>query len=655
MTEKERTARTPPPADFGGCEVVTFESRNAREAESLITRHRGVPRVAPSVEEVPLEDQRAALEFGARLLAGNFDVVVFTTGVGVAMLFEALDERYERAAILGALGRTSIIARGSKTERALKSLGLDHIIPAPEPNTWHEVISVIDSMDRAPRQIAVQEYGVANQSLLDDLARGGAEVFRVPVYRWALPRDPGPLREALRAISRCEAQVVIFTNAVQVDHAWEMAFRMGIALAPALKQCVLCSIGPSCSEALRSRGVVPDLEPAHHKLGIVIYEAAKQASKILREKEEQKEWLRPVSVGAKSELGAEREAWHNSRFMRACRREPVDATPVWLMRQAGRYLKEYRELRARVPFLQLCKNPDLVAEITVSAAQGIGADAAILFADLLLIAEPMGFQIDYEQGAGPRLSPPLRNSADVGRLLPVAPKESMEYVFEAVRRTRASLPAGLPLIGFSGAPFTLASYLIEGGASRSFRYTKLLMFTDPGAWSALMDYLAHSLAEYINGQISAGVQAIQIFDSWVGCLSPSDYERFVLPHMRALFRYLTPGAPVIHFGTGTGLLLEVMREAGGDVIGIDHRIELDAAWRRLGSAVAIQGNLDPVALCANIKVIRERATSILRAAQGRAGHIFNLGHGVLPETPVENAASLIEIVHEESARFLDRR
>jgi uroporphyrinogen decarboxylase len=342
---------------------------------------------------------------------------------------------------------------------------------------------------------------------------------------------------------------------------------------------------------------------------------------------------------------------NHSRFMKACRREPVDTTPVWLMRQAGRYMKEYRELRARVPFLDLCKSPDLVAEITVSAAEKLGVDAAILFADLLLIVEPLGFELEYEKGEGPQVRPAIRSAADIDRLRDAEPG-SLDYVLEGVRRTRAALKPELPLLGFAAAPFTLASYLIEGGGSRNYSRTKAFMYRDPGAWRALMGHLARNLAAYARGQIDAGVQAVQIFDTWVGCLGPVDYREFVLPWSRALFEALPRDVPVIHFGTGTGALLEAMREAGGSVIGIDFHGELDDAWRRVGYDVAVQGNLDPAVLFADRDLIRSRVERALRQAAGRPGHIFNLGHGILPATPYENVVALVDLVRELSSSTL---
>jgi uroporphyrinogen decarboxylase len=342
--------------------------------------------------------------------------------------------------------------------------------------------------------------------------------------------------------------------------------------------------------------------------------------------------------------------WHDSRFMKACRKEPVDATPVWLMRQAGRYMKEYRELRAKVPFLELCKNPRLVAEVTVTAAKKLGVDAAIIFADLLLIAEPLGFSLAYDQGEGPSMRPPLRLPRDVDRLLEVEPQQSLAYFYDAIRRTHADLDPALPLIGFAACPFTLASYLIEGGGSRNYRHTKGLMYRDPGAWRALMEHLARNLAKYINGQIVAGVQAVQIFDTWVGCLGPADYREFVLPYTRMMIEGITPSTPIIHFGTGTGMLLEAMRDAGGHILGLDSHVELNEAWARLGYTVGVQGNLDPVVLYADQAYIRTRVQRILDQAGGRPGHIFNLGHGLLPDTPFENVVALVGMVHELSAK-----
>lgn len=345
---------------------------------------------------------------------------------------------------------------------------------------------------------------------------------------------------------------------------------------------------------------------------------------------------------------APREPWHDSPFLKACRREPTAVTPVWLMRQAGRYMPEYREVRAKVSFLDLCKDPALATEVTVTAAERLGVDAAILFADILLILQPLGFDLEFAKGEGPVIHNPVREAADVDRVRPLADPSPLGYVFEAVRSIRAALRPETPLIGFAGAPFTLACYAIEGGGSRHYETAKAFMYRDAGAWNALLERLVDATALYLNAQAAAGAQALQLFDSWVGNLSPTDYQRFVQPHMRRLIGQLAPGVPLIHFGTDTGSLLELQRDGGGDVIGLDWRVPLNAAWGRLGPDIAVQGNLDPVVLFAPREEIARQARRVLDEAGGRPGHIFNLGHGILPHTPVDHVLALVDLVHSHS-------
>ena len=337
-------------------------------------------------------------------------------------------------------------------------------------------------------------------------------------------------------------------------------------------------------------------------------------------------------------------------LLRAARRQPTPVTPVWLMRQAGRYLPEYRALRERHAFLDLCRNSQAAAEVTLQPVRRFPLDAAILFADILLILEPLGVGLEFARGEGPVIHRPVRAEADVARLKPIDVASSVGFVFETVRAVRRELPAKTALIGFAGAPFTVASYVVEGGASRDYLHTKRLMYEAPGSWHRLMEILADATATYLNGQIDAGAQAVQLFDSWVGTLAPDDYRTYVLPHTRTVIRALRPGVPVIHFGTGTATLLPLMREAGGDVIGLDWRVPLDAGWSAVGHDVGVQGNLDPAALLARPAVFRERVKAILARAGGRPGHIFNLGHGVHQQTPVEHVQALVEMVHELSAR-----
>jgi len=320
------------------------------------------------------------------------------------------------------------------------------------------------------------------------------------------------------------------------------------------------------------------------------------------------------------------------------------------MRQAGRYMAEYRAIRARHSFLELCKNSDAAAEVTLQPVDRLGVDAAILFADILLIVEPLGVGLTFGAGEGPVIQRPVRGAADVAKLAPVDVESALGFVFDTVTRVRRALAGRVPLIGFAGAPFTVASYVVEGGASRDYLHVKRLMYTAPEAWHRLMDILADATARYLNGQIAAGAEAIQVFDSWIGALAPADYRTFVLPHMKRLFSKLTPGVPTIHFGTGTAALLPLLREAGGDVIGLDWRVDLADGWRAVGHDVAVQGNLEPAVLLAEPPYIRKRARAILDAAAGRPGHIFNLGHGIHKETPVEHVKALVDMVHEMSDR-----
>lgn len=336
----------------------------------------------------------------------------------------------------------------------------------------------------------------------------------------------------------------------------------------------------------------------------------------------------------------------NDRFLRACRREPVDKTPVWFMRQAGRYMPEYRALREKYTLLELCKTPELATEVTLQPLR-LGVDAAILFADILLPFEPMGAPFEFAKGEGPVIHKPVSHADDVASLRVIDPEEGLSYVLAAIRSIQRELADKVPLIGFAGGPFTLASYLVEGGKSSHFAKVKRLMYSAPDVWHALMQKLAEVVRRYLRAQVAAGANAIQLFDSWVGQLSVDDYREYVLRHSKHILEdVMTLGVPVIHFGTGTHALLEAMRDAGGHVLGLDWRTPLAEGWARVGHDRAVQGNLDPTVLFAPTGVVKEHARRVLDAAAGRPGHIFNLGHGILPETPVETVAALVEFVHQ---------
>jgi uroporphyrinogen decarboxylase len=358
----------------------------------------------------------------------------------------------------------------------------------------------------------------------------------------------------------------------------------------------------------------------------------------------------PVTPPAGAQLDRLGKALANSPFMQACYRQPSQVTPIWLMRQAGRYMAEYRAIRDKVSFLDLCKNPTLCAEVMVTAVQKLGVDAAIIFSDLLPILEPMGFQLEFTAGDGPVIHNPLRQPGDIDRVIPLTQIDSLAFVPETVRQTRAALPDHIPVIGFSGSPFTLASYMIEGGSSRNYVHTKTLMYSDSSAWNTLMHKLVDSIALYLNSQIVAGAQVVQLFDSWAGCLSPSDYRLHLLPHMHRLLESIIPNVPVINFATGNPMLVSMLRGDARTVVGLDWRVPLDVGWDMAGIDRAVQGNLDPTVLFSDIATIREHAQYVLSLASERPGHIFNLGHGILPGTPVDHVIALVDMVHEMTDR-----
>jgi len=639
-------------SNFDGLRVAAFESRRAEEMARLIERHGGRPFVSPSLREVPRGENPQAVEFAQRLMTGGIDVVVLLTGVGVRHLLAAVERHVDRQRFLSALADTTTVVRGPKPLAVLKELGITPTFKVREPNTWRELLTTLDShVPLAGQVVAMQEYGKPNPSLVAGLEARGANVLRVKVYDWELPEDTGPLEANVRAIAAGQIDVALFTSAQQVENLLCIAAQLD--LEPELRQglaaAVVASIGPTTSEALRQNDLSVDREPEHGKMGQLVVAAAETAGEILARKRHLAATLAAQPRGVAVNTG--QQPWQDSLMMRALRREPTSRTPIWLMRQAGRYMAEYREVRARTTFLDLCKNPALCAEVAVTAVERLKVDAAIIFSDLLPILEPMGLELEFGQGEGPLIHNPVREAADVDRVLELTSTEALDYVMQTVKQTRAALPAELPLLGFAGAPFTLASYAIEGGGSRNYLFTKTLMYRDRGAWDALMGRLVRAIAAYANAQIAAGVQAIQLFDSWVGCLSPDDYRRYVLPHSRSLIQQITAGVPVIHFGTGNPALTPLLSEAGGDVIGVDWRSRLDDAWRAIGPTRGIMGNLDPLVLLADKSEIRRRAKEILDQAAGRPGHIFNLGHGVLPQTPVENAIALVEAVKEWSVKM----
>ncbi|MFB3148381.1 MAG: uroporphyrinogen decarboxylase, partial [Thermodesulfobacteriota bacterium] len=644
---------------FDGLKVTSFESRRAKEIEKLIRYHGGVPRIAPSMREIPLSKSTDALKFAKNLIGEKFDIVILMTGVGTRALLKAVTTKYPEKEFIKALKKTTIVVRGPKPIAALREMRLKPNIIVPEPNTWRDILITLDNeVQIKGKRVAVQEYGIPNKEFINSLRKKGAKVTPVPIYKWALPEDLEPLHNAIKSIKNSKEDISIFTSSQQIYHLFEVASQDGSQdeLKEGFKKIVIASIGPTTSETLNRFGLSPDYEPDSPKMGNLIREVARLGKELVRKKRtaykngvDTNNWRQVDMVWSKGSQKKRKEITKNSVFMKACRLEETDYTPIWLMRQAGRYMREYREIRSKISFLELCKTPELAAEVTLSAVDRLGVDAAIIFADILLIVEPLGVGLEFSKGEGPRIKRPVRSGKAVDRINDFDP-ESLQYVYDALKITRRALDPKKALIGFAGAPFTVASYMIEGGGSRTYENTKGLMYKDPGAWHTMMEKLSTATASYLNNQIKAGADAVQLFDSWVGCLSRDDYKEFVLPYMIKLISEIHKDTPVIHFGTGTGALLDLIKESGSQVIGLDWRVDLAKAWRQIGYDRAVQGNLDPVLLFSTPSEIRRRTKKIMDKAKGRPGFIFNLGHGILPKTPVDNVLALIDFVHEYSTK-----
>lgn len=640
------TERAP---DFAGLRVASLESRRAADMQRMIEKYGGQPFVSPSMREVPIEPNREAIDFAYKVITGEISVMILMTAVGFRHLLKAIEKHVDRQRFLDALSDIITVVRGPKPQAALRECGLIATHRVPTPNTWRELLQTLDMKAPVANQhVGLQEYGVSNASLLAGLEARGAIVHTVRPYAWDFPVDRVPLEENVRAIAAGQRDVLMFTSAHQVVNMLRCAEDLSLAteLRMGLKRTVIASIGPTTTQMLDESDLRVDLEPELPKMGHLVVDTAQRAGEI----HTRRHTIQMMPIHDEEPMEYETQPWQQSLFMKACRGEPTERTPIWLMRQAGRYMQEYREVRAKQSFLELCKNPQLCSEVMCTAVEKLGVDAAIIFSDLLPILEPMGLDLEFVKGDGPVIHNPVRESSDIDRIKELEEPESLGFVYETVRQTRSDMPDDMPVIGFSGSPFTLASYAIEGGGSRTYTFTKQLMYSDLGAWDTIMSRLSRAIVVYLNHQIQAGASCVQLFDSWVGCLSPADYERYVLPYMKTIMEGITPGVPVINFGTGNPLLLPLMKGDHRTVVGVDWRVPLDRAWEMIGHDRPVQGNMEPAVLLGTPENIKQRAADVLAQADGRPGHIFNLGHGVFQQTPVENAIALVEIVKELSAR-----
>jgi len=659
---------------FSGLRIASLESRRAADMTRLITKFGGEAFVSPSMREVPIEPNRPAIDFVYRVITGEIPIVIFMTGVGFRYLLKSTEKHVEPQRFLDSLSDITTICRGPKPAAAMREVGLTATHRVPEPNTWRDLLKMIDEgIPIANQVVGVQEYGVTNTSLIAGLEARGAIPETVRVYGWEYPEDTGPLESNVKEIAAGNRDILLLTSAHQVVNMLRMAESLNLtdALRQGLHRTVIVSIGPTTSDMLRESEIHVDMEPSHPKMGHLVSESARDSATLMEKRRdvvkssavkfqkavlhmEEDEMATPHSqrepLTREPIPAIDEHPSQDSLFMKTCRGEPTPRTPVWLMRQAGRYMQEYRSVRSQRTFLELCANPTLCSEVMCTAVERLGVDAAIIFSDLLPILVPMGFDLEFVKGDGPVIHNPVRTASDIDRVKPLDNPQDLGFVYETVRQTRKDLPEAIPLIGFAGAPFTLASYAIEGGGSKQYAATKQLMRANDGGWSALMDRLTDAIIVYLNEQIAAGAQCVQLFDSWAGCLSAADYTRFVLPWMKRIIAGVTPGVPLINFATGNPELLPLLRGDLRTVVGVDWRIDMKSAWKRIGHDISVQGNMDPTVLLTDPKTIRAAAQELLNEVGARPGHIFNLGHGVMQTTPVDNVIALVRAVQELSIR-----
>lgn len=663
-------------AGFKGLTIAALESRMRLPMQKLIEKYGGKALVAPSMKEVPIADNPKAFQFFEKLEAGHYDLLILLTGVATRTLIQILETRFPKERILKALSeKTKIVVRGPKPKSVCAMNQIPVSVVVPEPNTWREILTILREKNLlSGKKIAVLEYGISNNPFLEELEAEKAKVTPVGVYQWALPDDLGPLNRAIDAILAEKVDLILFTTSVQSDHLLQVVKTRGdeLKFRRALAKVGVASIGPATSERLREHQIFSDIEACPNKLETLVEQTAAAAKEIVQKKRERAEksrgWLefpklarersgggiagggpppertRSRASGSTAGGGSE-DRTSRSLLMKACRREKNSQVPIWLMRQAGRYMAEYHLSRRGLDFLSFCKNSDYTAEATLTAVERLGVDAAIIFADILLIVEPLGLSLEYRTKEGPVIGNPLRDGEAIRKLKLVDVNDSLSYVMEAVKKVRSSMDKKIPLIGFCGAPYTVASYMIEGVGGGTSTVVKKFAQENPKDFYALMEKITTASIDYVNAQIEAGADLIQIFDSWVGNLTPKEYRDTVFSHSQRLIRGIKQGIPVIHFGTSTEALLTLMKEAGGDVIGIDWQTDIKKAWDELGE-VSVQGNLNPKTLFEKPEIIFKEAEKILKVVGSRPGFIFNLGHGILPETPVDHVIALVDFVHD---------
>lgn len=634
--------------ELGGLTIATLSDENLEAIGSAIADHGGKPALYELEASEASNLENSTAEFANRLLTADIDTVIFVTGVGVNHVVDQASRTVDRQRFLDCLSDVKTIAGSSRAGTALRELNLQPSVTVDSARSWRDILMAIDRLSPVANQTVGLEESAGVYGLVSGLEVRGARVVRMPIFAQTMPKRAQPAIDFFEQIEAGDFHAILFPFPENAVRFCFLAKHFGRARLTnhLLDNHIVLAVGAGTAEVLTDHGFVVDYATDATQIELAVDEIANQIDQIKK----QKNIIRITMSGPATNNSDPNAPWYDSPFMKACRGEPTAVTPVWMMRQAGRYMAEYRAIRDKMSFLELCANPDLCSEVMCTAVNRLGVDAAIIFSDLLPILVPMGCDLEFVKGDGPVIHNPVRTSADVDRIKPLESNEPLQFVMDTVKQTRNDLPADMPLIGFAGAPFTLASYMIEGGSSRNFAHTKSLMYRDAGAWDQLMQHLSNSISLYLTGQIEAGAQCVQLFDSWAGCLSFEDYRQFAHPYVKRIIASLPSNVPVINFATGNPALLPLLADTQAAVIGIDWRTRLDDAWQTVGYDRAVQGNLDPTVLLTDKNEIRKQAKFVLDQAAGRAGHIFNLGHGILPQTPVDNAIALVDAVHEFSQK-----
>ena len=634
---------------------VTLGGSDSSELESAFASAGASLSVCDLQEPSAKRSTRDLADFANRVLTGDIDAIIFVTGAGTRAIIESALQTVPRQRFLDGIADITTVVGADAAAESLQHYGIQPTVKATDGPadlgdvaSWRRILMAVDRQGSSVNQNIALEKNIDHSSLMSGLESRGARLTSLEPFVNRVPDDPAAAIKLFERIDAGEFHGVIFNDAATTSRFIFLAEHYGqVRLTKHLldDHLVVCRDVES-AEILRDHGFVIDYVLEAVAPVAVVAEIGDNLAAI----QQQKHLIRINMSGPATSPADPQAPWYNNPFMKACRGEPTDVTPIWMMRQAGRYMAEYREVRDKISFLDLCANSQLCSEVMCTAVSRLGVDAAIIFSDLLPILVPMGSDLEFVKGDGPVIHNPVRTNADIDDIKVLESVEPLQFVMDTVSQTRNDLPADMPLIGFSGAPFTLASYMIEGGSSRNYHNTKKIMYGDPAAWKVIMQKLTDSISLYIAGQVEAGAQCIQLFDSWAGCLSYEDYKTYVHPYVKSIIASVPSAVPVINFATGNPALLPLLADTAAAVVGIDWRTRLDSAWETVGHDRAVQGNLDPTVLLTDPKEIRRQAQVVLDQAGGRPGHIFNLGHGILPMTPVDNAIALVDAVHELSSR-----